>query len=208
MNINLIIESLKNKEVIDSQDIDKLVNYIVEEVKASINDLKMINKCDAVQGLIGTYLNDLGIPNYPCITNKSIREGIVGHSFIVADFKEYGGGVYLIDPAFIQFYYLNDEMDDMYINNIRVKSKSPYYYANKIDSNLLNSLITKGYLELNEESAYFYGNSFYYTLVGIIKDYKIIPIPGSVYLNSFFKGKETLNTYDYDLIKISGKSKC
>lgn len=196
-----------NKEKLNNTEIKKLLNYIVINIRKIINDETFINKCDLVQGLIGRYLNKLNIKNYPCITNKCITENIVGHSFIVADFEEFGDKKYIIDPSYIQFLYLNDKEDDMYINDLRVKSKSPFYYAHKINKDITNEFLKNGYMELNEENASLYGNSFYKTKVGINSSYEFPLISGKTYINSFTKGNEILRKYDYPEIETSVKIK-
>jgi len=196
-----------NKEQLKDVEIEQLLNYIVNNIRKIVNDETFINKCDLVQGLIGRYLNKLNIKNYPCITNKCITENIVGHSFIVADFEEYGNKKYIIDPSYIQFLYLNDKEDDIYINDLRVKSKSPFYYAREINKDITSKFLKNGYMELNEENAFLYGNSFYKTKTGIPNSYEIPLINGKTYIHSFIKGNEVLRKYDYPEIETSIKTK-
>ena len=172
----------------------ELLNNIVSSVNSIIGD-NMENKCDAVQGLIGRYLSELNIHYNACTTTKIIDEKLVGHSFIVAYFND---NAYIIDPSFIQFKYMNN--DDLYIKGIRCISKSPYYYANLINSNLCNELVTNGYIKLDEESAYFYGNAFYQTKVGI-KEGEVIPmLSGNMFIKLFSKGNDELINYDLEEI--------
>ncbi|MBQ7139913.1 MAG: hypothetical protein IJO32_00235 [Bacilli bacterium] len=196
-----------NKEKLNDDEIIKLLDYIVSNVRKIVNDETFTNKCDLTQGLIGRYLNTLNIKNNPCITNKSISDNIIGHSFIIADFSEYGNKKYIIDPSYIQFLYSNDKDNDIYINDLRVKSKSPFYYAHKINKDITNEFLKNGYMELNEENAFLYGNSFYKTKTGIPSSYEIPLISGKVYMNSFIKGNEILRKYDYKEIETSIKTK-
>lgn len=197
-----IEEKILNKEFLTQEEINCFLNYIVSSVKEIVNDDNFINKCDLVQGLVGRYLNRLEIPNYPSLTNKCIMPNVVGHSFIVATINNIN---YIIDPTFIQFACM--EFDDLYLNHFRVKSKSPFYYASIINKEKTISLISKGYLELNEETAYFYGNSFYYTLTNIKDDYVFKSINGNTFINSFLKGNEVLRNYDCEEIKTSFNKK-
>lgn len=202
MEIKTIEQKVLNKEELENEEVETILKYIVASVRNIVSDQKFINKCDLVQGLIGRYLNKLGIANYPCITNKCVMPNVVGHSFIIANISNKN---YIIDPSFVQFMHLNSDYDDLYINNFRIKSKSPYYYASKIDADMTSCLLEKGYLELNEESAYLYGNAFYRTMTNIPINYPFNNIDGQIFINSFLKGKETLRKYDYDEIEFSVK---
>ena len=164
------------------------LNNLIKEVRSIIKDDKMINKCDLVQGIIGNYLKLKNIEIHPCNTQKQISSRITGHSFIVAKLND---EYYLIDPTFVQFKYLNEK--DLYIQNIRCISNSPYYYANIIDKNGCQDLIKKGYMKLTEQNAYWYGNCFYRTMTGINKDYTFMNINGKIIINSFTKANESLS---------------
>lgn len=191
-----MIEEIEKKIIykknLDDEEVKLFLDFIILSVRKIVDDDMFINKCDTVQGLVGRYLNKLGITNYPCVTNKCVMPNVVGHSFIVATINNSN---YIIDPAFIQFAFL--DFNELYINNLRIKSKSPFDYALKINKNMTKELVTHGYIKLTEQSAYWYGNSFYYTLTNIKDDYKFKDISGNLYVKSFLKGKERLHKYDY-----------
>lgn len=201
--MNIIEEKLLNNEILSDEEVYIFLDYIICSIKEIVKDDKYINKCDLVQGIIGRYLNKLNVINYPCITNKCIMPNVIGHSFIIATINNKN---YIIDPTFIQFKYLST--DDLYINHLRVKSKSPYYYAININKELTNTLINKGYIILNEETGYFYGNSFYNTLTNIYDNYILNNINGKIYVNSFLKGNEILRNYGYEEINTNLNKKC
>lgn len=190
--IQAIEKKLINKEDLSQEEIKIFLDYIVTSIRTIIDDETFINKCDLVQGIIGRYLNKLNITNHPCITNKCVMPNVVGHSFIVATINN---NDYIIDPSFIQFAYI--EFNDMYINHLKVKSKSPIEYAINIDKDLTRTLMANGYMELNEESAYWYGNTFYHTLTNIKDDYKFKDIPGKELIEKFMEGNEVLRKYEY-----------
>lgn len=180
--------------------INLFLKKIVESVKDIVDDDKMINKCDMCQGIIGRYLEKLGIEYYPCSTNKVISNNITGHSFIVAKISD---DYYVIDPSFIQFKY--DYSEEKVINGIKCISKSPYYYLNKIDSDLTNKLIDNGYFKLDKNSAYAYGNAFYFTKTSIPYDFDLIPIHGDIIINAFKKGNDKLTNYNVGEIELDYK---
>lgn len=184
----------------DSKKVTQFLDKLVSEVRRIVNDEKMINKCDTCQGIIGRYLESISIPCFPCSTNNVITSDITGHSFIVTLIE---GKYYLIDPAFIQFMY--DKTDDLVIKGIRCLAKSPYYYMEIMDEDLTKELISKGYFELNQKSAYTYGNAFYFTKTNIPSDLVLKAISGEVYMNSFTKGNDRLR--DYNLGEIDSNIK-
>lgn len=194
--IENIEKKLINKQKLTEEELSLFLDYIVLSVKEIVNDETFINKCDLVQGLIGRYLNKLNINNYPCITNKAVMPNVVGHSFIVAAINDNN---YIIDPAFIQFALM--DFEELYINHLRIKPKSPIYYASLIDKEVTKSLLINGYVKLDERSAYLYGNCFYQTLTNVKDDYIFKNKEGRKYISEFLKGNEKLRKYDYDEIE-------
>lgn len=178
------------------------LDTLVRSVREIINDDKMINKCDACQGLICRYLDSLNIINYPCNTQKQISSTCTGHSFTIANIDD---KLYLIDPAYIQFKY--DDTKDLYIKNIRCLSYSPYYYANKLNKEECSNLINNGYMPLTIDNAYWYGNSFYKTTTNIPSDFILSDIPGKTLIDSFILGNEKLHDYGYTSVEEHNKRK-
>lgn len=200
--IEKIVDKILNKEKINSKELTLLLDYLINRTKEIINSKTYENTCDLAQGLIGRYLNSLKVINFPNLSIKAISEGVVGHSFIVADFKEFGQDLYLLDPTFVQFAILDQKYQELYIKDLKVLTKSPYYYANLLNKELTNALLTKGYLKLDPKSAKFYGDSFLYTKTNILKGYQFPNIKGEIYLNSFLKGQEKLQDYGYEEIDL------
>ena len=194
------------KKIIDDDDLteeekNKFLSYIVDSVKKIIKDDKMINKCDACQGIIGRYFDKLGIIYFACSTNKVISDNVTGHSFIVANIS---GTLYLIDPSFVQFKF--DESDEIIIKNIKCKAKSPYKYMIMIDEKIAELLSSKGYIKLDNYTAFVYGNSFYLTKTNIPSNIKLKPFTGEVLVRSFMKGNEPLRNYGYGDIYLKSKN--
>lgn len=196
-----IENKILNNDKITEQELELFLKYIIDSVDEIVNHSTYENQCDLVQGLIGRYLQKLNVTIYPCITNKCIASNVIGHSFLVADFKE--NGLYLIDPSFIQFLYLDHTYEELYIKHIRIKSKSPFYYAKEINPKLLLSFLQKGFMKLNEESAFLYGNSFYRTLNSIDDQFVFEDISGKDLINQFLKGNELLRKYEYPEIELN-----
>ena len=181
----------------DNKKVTQFLDKLISEVRRIVNDEKMINKCDTCQGLIGRYLESIKIPFYPCSTNNVVSSDVAGHSFIVTLIE---GKYYLVDPAFIQFMY--DKTEDLVIKGIRCLAKSPYYYMNIIDENLTKELISNGYFELNEKTAYTYGNAFYFTKTNIPSNLVLKAIGGEAFMNAFTKGNDRLRNYNIGEIEL------
>ena len=97
----------------------------------------------------------------------------------------------------MQFLCLNDNYRDLYIQGLRVKSFSPFYYAKNIDKKLLLDFLKKNYIVLNEDSAYLYGNAFMQTKVSIKEGTNIPYLDGKYFIDRFYSGCERLRDYGY-----------
>ncbi len=197
MDFKSIEKKIKTKEKLSKEEVEFFLDTICENAINIINHPTLENTCDAFQGLIGDYLQSLGLKIYPCITNKVISENVIGHSFLVVSFKEYGQDDYIVDPSFLQFLCLNDNYKDLYIHGLRVKSFSPFYYANNINKKLLLEFLKKNYMVLNENSAYLYGNAFMQTKVSIKEGTNIPYFDGIYFIDRFHLGSEKLRDYGY-----------
>lgn len=198
MDISNIENKLINHEVINNEEIKFLLDYIIASVRNDVDDKTFEYKCDMAQGLISDYLNKLDVENHPCSTNHCVHMNSVGHSFVVAIF---GDSKYIVDPAFVQFYYHDKKYKDLWLKGLRVKSMSPYYYASKIDNNVITSLMKNGYMELNEHNAFVYANAFYKTITGFDYDGEHF-IEGETFINSVLKENDELHFYNSDSIEV------
>ena len=194
--MNEVFEKLKKKITLSNGELKQFIGYIIAETRKSLGD-DMINKCDACEGLIGRFLDLYDLNYYACSTNKVISSQVVGHSFIVLNYND---NLYLLDPTYIQFKYINTK--DIYINSSRATSFSPYYYASILNKELITNFIELGYSELNTDFAYVYGNSFYFTMCGISEKTNLKALDGKVYINAFKKGNDELKKYNYEEIGI------
>ena len=83
--------------------------------------------------------------------------------------------------------------------NFAILTPDPGYFIKEEDMQIVNILLSKGYIELNEDFARIYGDSFLNTKRGYndINVYKTIP--GKVYINSFIKGNEKIQNSEETL---------
>ncbi|MEG2457950.1 MAG: hypothetical protein RSB41_03575 [Bacilli bacterium] len=202
MNIKEIEKKIIDKEYVSDNEINLFLHYIVNEVDNIISKDTYEFSCDLVQGLIGRYLNNLGVISHPCITTSAIGPSVVGHSFIVASINN---KLYLIDPSYRQFYFLDKTYEELYIKRLRIKSFSPYHYALELNKDIIEDFLSNGFMPLNADTAYVYGNSFVKTTTNVLDDYPFTNVNGEVFINSFLKGNELLRKYDYNEIEVLNK---
>ena len=199
-----IEDRIKNKYSVSKEDITYFLQCIVYITRMNIMDKDneyFDYKCDLAQSIMYYYLEDLGIKGHPNMTIPAISRDIIGHSFICATFKVDDTDTnYLIDPTYIQFFKKEncDSNRYVYFNDLIIRTPDPGYFIDEDDRNIIDEFNYNGFGELTEDLARIYGNSFYYTKTGIIKNE--IPIPGKVFINSFMKGNERLSETREDLI--------
>lgn len=199
-------ESLSQNEVNDFLDI---INYMAR-VKINPNLDNYDNKCDLAISILYHYFKKLNCSVFSNATHSAITNSIVGHSFLtlqlLVDEKIKN---YLIDPTYIQFFKKNKcTTNNYYISpmykDIVLITPDPGFFIKEEMKELCKFLLNHGYMELTEESARMYGDSFYNTKTGISYSNKTYQtIPGSVYINSFIKGSEPVSRTEEELEEIT-----
>lgn len=204
--LSVIEEKIINKQNISNLEIEYLLTYLSyisrKMVGRSLNDA-CINKCDTVQSMIVSYLTRLGVTTHPCATQNVITNGIVGHSFLTAEFTcDNKNKTYLIDPTYQQFLLKENCNDSKFFHHqgITLLKPDPGYYIKPEDYELLTNFVNNGFSELTDEIAKMYGDSFYNTKQGTLeRDKSFKTISGNIYINSFNKGNEKLSKNDETL---------
>ena len=224
-DISQLEELSKDNNYLTIDDIDILLTYlayivrkkIADSAGESIQEYSYTNKCDLAQSMICYYLNEIGINTNPININEIIN-GVIGHSFVIAKFNtENGEKTYLIDPTYIQFFSKDNCLNNKYtiIDDKVIISPDPGYFVLKDNHlNEIKPLLEKGYIELTEEVAKIYGDSFFQTKQGTtINQIKNNVASGSIYMkwfnnftSSLSKTKEGLENMDL-LIKDANSEK-
>lgn len=144
---------------------EKISNYENKDIK----DYMFYNKCDLAQSMIYYYLDKLNINAHPVNTNDVIQ-GVCGHSIVIASFDTPDGEkLYLVDPTYMQFFDSEKCNVNNYviINDTVCVSPDPGYFVKKDDNEeAVLPLLKNGYIELTEEFARVYGDSFFKTKQG------------------------------------------
>jgi len=176
----LVVQSLKRLEEakndnigIDEKDAKIILDYVLYYVRRNftylgidINKNSMNGFCELAQSLSMRPFEELGLK-----VTKNLAEDDFGyiehHAFgtvtiPINDNDKVVEQTYLIDPTYRQFftstrchegmYYIKDKDTDKY------KAPDPGYFVENIE--FARELMSKGYIELNEENAKVYGSSF------------------------------------------------
>lgn len=218
--INSIEEKCCKGESLLQNELDYYLNYVIYQTRKilSLNKNKELSDysfnfmCDTAQSVIARYFDKLNISYKPVETVKAITNDILGHSFLIADFKvDDEVKTYILDPTYNQFFDVDrcSENNFKIINGAVVKTPDLGYFALKSDENVQNvvkNLIRSGYIELTESNAKIYGDLFYKTKVGSINYFNAkLEMAGSIYIKSFKKSEARL-TYSEELLEGLGMS--
>ena len=211
-NIIKEIEDLcKSGMPLKEEDIKVLLSNLSYQVRERIADYENVNmedysysyKCDLAQSIIFYYLNELNIKTNPINTNEVIN-GVCGHSLITAIFKtDNGEKLYLIDPTYIQFFDKEncDKNKFVVINDLVCVTPDPgFFVVNANNVNILLPLLKNGYIELTEDVAKAYGDSFFQTKQGVsLNQIKNNVTNGSNYIKWFQKYTSKLSKTEKEL---------
>ncbi len=143
---------------------------IADQEKENMADYSFPYKCDLAQSMIYYYLKGLNIKTNPVNTNEIIQN-IHGHSLVIANINTIEGEkLYIVDPTYIQFFTKEGCSSNKFtiIKNMICTTPDPGYFikASNNEEKVL-PLLENGYIELTEEVAKAYGDSFYQTKEGV-----------------------------------------
>lgn len=199
---------IKNKESLTFEEVNNfldVINYIVR-VKINPNLDNYDNKCDLAVSILYNYLKKLNCEVFSSSTQKSITNSIVGHSFLTLQLLVDGKiQNYLLDPTYIQFFKkdkctLNNYYVSSMYNNIVLLTPDPGFFIKDEMKESAKFLLNHGYINLTEETASMYGDSFYNTKTGTsYSNITYQTIPGDIYINSFMKDSEPVSKTEEEL---------
>lgn len=180
--------SLKETEL--NYFLDFLVYITRDRLDNDFENASFKNLCNRAQCMIHYYLEDLGVEHYLNRSFLSISPDVVDHSFLVAIFNVENVSLpYLIDPTFRQFFEF-ERCQKRYL--------TPGNFIRNQDKNLISNFLVNGYMLLNGENAFVYGNSIYFTSDKLPKEK--IPISGEVFIKAFLKENSVISKTREDLI--------
>ena len=212
-NINIdqcarIEEAIKENKSISLNDAEEFLRNISYLVRRNINP-NMDNfdlKCDLAQAILGHYFNKINCRYAPCATHNVITSQIDGHSFVVITLNVEGEDKsFLLDPTYIQFFHKDKCQRDNYFVSPMYPDKvlltpDAGFFIKEADKEPVDFLLRYGYIELTEEYARIYGDSFLNTKTGTNPStLRYQSMPGSIYIKSFLKGNESLSKTEQDL---------
>lgn len=176
--ISQIEELSRSGTLLEIKNIEDLLKHLAYLVRKKIADYEgkemynfsYSNKCDLAQSMIYYYLRGLNI-KVNSVNINEIISNVCGHSFVIATFKtRLGQKSFLIDPTYLQFFCKEncDVRKYVIIKNIVCISPDPGYFVAKSNKkDVLLPLLENGYIELTEEVAKVYGDSFFQTKLGV-----------------------------------------
>ena len=212
-NINIdqcarIEEAIKENKSISLNDAEEFLRNISYLVRRSINP-NMDNfdlKCDLAQAILGHSFNKINCRYAPCATHNVITSQIDGHSFVVITLNVEGEDKsFLLDPTYIQFFHKDKCQRDNYFVSPMYPDKvlltpDAGFFIKEEDKEPVDFLLRYGYIELTEEYARIYGDSFLNTKTGTNpQNLRYQSMPGSIYIKSFLKGNEPLSKTEQGL---------
>ncbi len=175
--IKEIEELCRNEIPLNIEDVNLLLANLSYQVRKKIADYEKVDmkeytypyKCDLAQSMIYYYLNELNIKVNPVNTNEVIN-GVSGHSLTISSINTIEGEKqFLVDPTYIQFFTKEncDPNKFVIINDMVCISPDPgYFIVRNNNEDIIMSLLTNGYIELSEDVAKAYGDSFFQTKQG------------------------------------------
>ena len=200
--INELEYKIKENQPLTEEEIQIFLDNLIYQTRTKFTkDLKEYSfefKCDTAISIISHYLNELNVINHPCQTQQQITDHIEGHSFLTAEFNVNNQIIpYLIDPTYRQFFLKEKCSESAFIyyqGKIIIRNPAPGYYIKENDKEITSQFLKDGYTVLDENIARIYGDSFYNTKVGTkVEEDTFQSLPGSIYINSFLKGKDKLS---------------
>lgn len=203
-----IEEKISSNKSITQAEAENFLQTISYIIRKTINP-NMDNfdyKCDLAQSILGNYLEKINCKYAPCATQNVITAGVEGHSFTTVMLNVEGEEkTYLVDPTYIQFFHKDKcQLSNYFISPLYpdriLLTPNPGFFIRREDQEASEFLLKYGYIELTEEYARMYGDSFLNTKTGENpNNLEFKTIPGSVYQNAFTKGRESLSKTDSEL---------
>ncbi len=204
--LKLIEEKIKENVSLTEQEAHDFLDYLVYITRCLISqdqESSFRNKCDLAQSMMSNYLAKLNVEDHPNSTLRSIDSMVTGHNFnclkLSVDHKD---KYYIVDPTYRQFFLKENCNEHKYILNHDQVLVAPHpgYFIAKKDYPLVENFLYCGYSEMTKEFSEVYGNSFYKTKTGILKqDTDKYQMSGSIYMKLFLKGNETLSKNEDEL---------
>ena len=158
---------------------------------ADISNYNFAGDCTNAQAMLSYYFNDLNIRNIPVQTNR-IFFNVLQHSFIIVFILQNDEYVpYIVDPTYNQFFDVDKCLATQYVSRDGRVAKTPdpgYFVLKETEEKqkTIKKFLKYGFMELNRENSIVYGDSFYYTQIGLLKsEYDILSSLNGLYLKFF-----------------------
>lgn len=190
INSSIPFNQCNDEKSIIENSISLMNEYLEKKCNIDLRNNCLKNKEDLIQKILLNIFDNINI-DYCIIEIKNIiDENAKDHSAIIVKLNDKN---YLIDPTYRQFFLENNCQEDSYIVNDKFVLISPdpgfYYLKNPDMMPIAKEILSNGYIELNENIAKAYGDSFKITSGGRINKEDI---KGSEYLKRMLNEKEKI----------------
>lgn len=204
-----------NKESLSSDEVLYFLSFISYKVRdmlvknknENIDTYNFAGDCTNTQSMLKYYFDDLNIKNIPVQTNR-IFHNVIQHSFIIIYLLENNElKPYIVDPTYNQFFDVDKCLASRYAyrDNYLTRTPDPGYFVLKESEEaqeVIKKFLKYGFMEFNRNNSKVYGDSFYYTQIGLLKnEYDILSSLNSLYMKFFLNSNIELSKSRDDLIR-------
>lgn len=179
ININKKDNILSNG--ITKDEAENLLNWIVQNARKglekeygqSLKNASLRGYCGLAQGISAITLENMGLSPYITNVNPTFSNNSSRHAFVTVEFpiSQPDGKIknvpYLVDTTYRQFFTRDEwtNFKDYYVNDKKYGNKVATiagYWTLKMENGkyFTEELLSKGFIELTEENAKIYGDSF------------------------------------------------
>lgn len=213
--IKMIEEKCRNGESLTNDEALYFLSYVSYKTRELISLSKKVDiasynfsgDCTNAQSMLGYYFTDLGLKNIPVQTNR-IFFNVLQHSFIIVYILQNNELVsYIVDPTYNQFFDVDKCLTSQFVysNNRVIKTPDPGYFVlmeSEENQKIIKKFLKYGFMEFNRNNSKVYGDSFYYTQIGLLKnEYDILSSLNSLYMKFFLNSNIELSKSRDDLIR-------
>lgn len=204
--LKLIEDKISKNESLTDAEASYFLDYLVYVTRCKVvKDFSesFEYKCDLAQSIMTYYLRRINATTIPCSTQSAIDANVEGHNFNIVKLRVNDEDRdYIVDATYRQFFLKDNCQDSKFIviNGVVVVSAHPGYFILKKDYPLVREFLYHGYMEMNEETAKIYGDSFFQTKTNIPKDsVRMYRLPGGSYMTLFLKDGVDLSKSEEEL---------
>ncbi len=191
----------KNNESLTDDEVLYFLSYISYKVRyllaksknEVIESYNFSGDCTNAQAILKYYFDDLSLKAIPVQTNR-IFFNVLQHSFIIVYLLQNGDLTpYIVDPTYNQFFDISKCLASRYVfkDDFVIQTPDPGYFILKSDEEsqeIIKKFLKFGFMKLDNDNACVYGDSFYFTQIGLPKKtYNVLSSLKGLYVKFFLQ---------------------